>query len=118
MNLWILVSIWMSISADRYGTPYQIVSRVLPWIRDILDYQIRYPFEWKGLGKFSTPESETLVTEFGPVEFIRACLAVLSFYVVLYHHDKGVLALSPLIIECDQLLGRWAKKMDRQGTTS
>jgi len=106
-NLWIMVSIWLSISADRYGSPKQIVSRVLSWTRDVLAYQCTYPSEWKGLGKFSSPQSETLVAEFGPVEFMRAILAILSFYIVLYHHDAALLSLLPLITECEEMLHEW-----------
>lgn len=109
-NLWILVSIWMGASTLFTGKPRKTASQVLSWIRDILDFQVRHPSEWKGLGDFSSPLSDTLVEEFGPVAFVQAILACTMFYLVLNNHDLDLLRLDPLVRECEQLMGFWRAK--------
>lgn len=109
-NLWILVSIWMGASTLFTGKPRKTASQVLSWIRDILDFQVRYPSEWKGLGDFSTPLSDTLVEEHGPIEFVQAVLACTQFYVVLNNQDLDLLKLDPLVKECEQLMTFWRIK--------
>jgi len=114
-NLWILVAIWMGASTLFTGHPRKTAKGVLTWVRDILTFQVSYPSEWKGLGELSTPISDTLVDEYGPVAFVQAVLASTQFYIVLNNHDLDLSTLEPLVKECEMLIGHWQSARNANG---
>lgn len=107
--LWMLVACWLG--SANVGSPKQSLRAMLLALRDLLNMQLTVPTAWVGLTPgLLCPASVQLCAEFGPVEFIRACLGVSSFFILL-HHDSNVRSLYPLFCEVDALFAQWCEQL-------
>jgi hypothetical protein len=108
--LWILFSLWLGGSSVMIA-PKAVLKPVLQGVKKVLDQQLTYPEGWAGLPpELTSPVTAKLCLEFGPLEFIRAVLAVSSFYILL-HHDSNVVSLYPMLQELERAYTQWAGEL-------
>lgn len=104
--LWMLFSLWLG-GSSVMRTPKAVLTPVLLGVKKVLDQQLTYPEGWAGLPpELTSPITAKLCLEFGPYEFIRAVLAVSSFYILL-HHDSNIVSLYPMLQELERAYTQW-----------